>query len=296
MGLWIALASRGAVISTCHWRAPMPGQLEAHGLLEVGRVGGGRLPQHAAQVVGGQEVLDRHVVLLGEGGDQRACRGETRRRDRVTLGPDPGRRRAVVTDGQRRELVVGQLPGAVDGRQPAVGVAAGTTTVEAGRVEQTGRVGRHRVGGGDQRRVGDEPPGRGVAACGDLVTGLPQLADRRERAAALGLVDARRTAPRVRPRRWHVVDEVLELLVGPLGLAAVLELAADHVAQLDEHLDVEGGVLQPGPGQRTPGPVHRRVLLAHRLARGSPRPGWPGRRGGSPAAAQRARCRRAGRA
>ena len=40
----------------------------------------------------------------------------------------------------------------------------------------------------------------------------------------------------------------------------------DHVAQLDEHLDVERGVLQPGLGQRPRRPVDRGVLLAHRRA------------------------------
>ena len=40
----------------------------------------------------------------------------------------------------------------------------------------------------------------------------------------------------------------------------------DHLAQLEQHLDVEGGVLQPRLGQRPLGPVDRGVLLAHRLA------------------------------
>ena len=98
----------------------------------------------------------------------------------------------------------------------------------------------------------------------------------------LRLVDAGRTSPRVLPRRRDVVDEVLELLLGPVVLARLDQRGGDHVAQLEQHLDVEGGVLQPRLRQRPARPVDRGVLLAHRAARGSPRPGWPGRRAGSP--------------
>ena len=69
--------------------------------------------------------------------------------------------------------------------------------------------------------------------------------------------------------------------------------AARSVAQLDEHLDVEGGVLQPRLGQRPGRPVDGGVLLAHAGGRAASRRGWPGRPGGSPAAGRRARCRTA---
>ena len=52
-----------------------------------------------------------------------------------------------------------------------------------------------------------------------------------------------------------------ELLQGPVELALPLELRGEHVAQLDEHLDVERGVAQPGLGQRPGRPVDGRVLL-----------------------------------
>ena len=61
-------------------------------------------------------------------------------------------------------------------------------------------------------------------------------------------------------------DEVLELLAGPLGLAGLLELAAERLPQLDQRLDVERGVLQPRLGQRPGGPVDGRVLLAQAAA------------------------------
>ena len=51
-----------------------------------------------------------------------------------------------------------------------------------------------------------------------------------------------------------------------VGLAGLLELGGHQVAQLDEDLDVEGGVLQPRLGQRARGPVGGGVLLAHPLA------------------------------
>ena len=54
--------------------------------------------------------------------------------------------------------------------------------------------------------------------------------------------------------------------------------AAEHLAQLDEHLDVEGGVLEPRFGERARRPVDGGVLLGHPLAqqrldqRGQPDP------------------------
>ena len=58
----------------------------------------------------------------------------------------------------------------------------------------------------------------------------------------------------------------LELLARPLGLAGRLELGREEVSQLDQHLDVEGGVLQPGLRQRPGRPVGRGVLLLHPVA------------------------------
>ena len=59
------------------------------------------------------------------------------------------------------------------------------------------------------------------------------------------------------------------------------EVDAHEVAQLDEHLDVEGGVAQPRLGQRAGGPVDRGVLLGQAQAevvldhRGEADPGQP---------------------
>ena len=56
-----------------------------------------------------------------------------------------------------------------------------------------------RVGGRgvDDRRVGQDPARRDVAAAGDVVARRPQLAHRGQRAAVAHLVDARRAAPTV---------------------------------------------------------------------------------------------------
>ncbi len=162
-------------------------------VLHVGRVGRhGRLPQHPAQVVGRQQVLDRHAALLGERRDQRARRGQARRRHRVALGPHPrapaGRRSGSSAGAARCRAAPRRR---TEGGEPLVGVAARAAAVEARGVEQRGGVGGHRVGGRDQRGVGDQPPGRGVALRGDLVACGPELAYGGQGAPALGLVDAR---------------------------------------------------------------------------------------------------------
>ncbi len=145
--------------------------------------------------------------------------------------------------------------------------------------QQRGLVGGHRGGRGDDRRVGQDPARGDVAALGELVAGVPEGAYGGQRAAAADPVQLGGTAPRLGPDGRLEVEEVLELLARPLGLAGLLELAHHHLTQLDQHLDVEGGVLQPRLGQRAPGPVDRGVLLAQRLAerrldqRGQPHPG-----------------------
>ena len=94
------------------------------------------------------------------------------------------------------------------------------------------------------------------------VAGLPELAHDRQRAATTRLVDARRTAPRLlalgRPLERQ---QRLELLGGPLALAGLDQVGVDQVAQLDQHLDVEGGVDEPRIGQRTGRPVGGGELL-----------------------------------
>ena len=61
---------------------------------------------------------------------------------------------------------------------------------------------------------------------------------------------------------------MLELLGGPLVLAGCFELGGQGVAQVDEQLDVEGGIGEPGGGQRPGGPVRCRVVLGQAQAQG----------------------------
>ena len=61
---------------------------------------------------------------------------------------------------------------------------------------------------------------------------------------------------------------MLELLGGPLVLAGCVELGGQGIAQVDEQLDVEGGVGEPGGGQGTGGPVRGRVVLGQAQAQG----------------------------
>jgi hypothetical protein len=74
---------------------------------------------------------------------------------------------------------------------------------------------------------------------------------------------ARPRAPRTRPGRG---EDRRELLLGPFELALLHELRVNGVAQVDEHLDVQGGVAQPGLRERTGRPVGGRVALLERQA------------------------------
>ena len=75
-------------------------------------------------------------------------------------------------------------------------------------------------------------------------------------------MDAREPAPRLGGGRLRLaVQHRLELLRGELGLAGLDEALAESFAHVDEELDVERGVLQPGLGERAGRPVGRRVLL-----------------------------------
>ena len=151
----------------------------------------------------------------------------------------------------------------------------------------------HGLGGGDDRRVGDDPAGGHVAALGQLVAGLPQRLHRAQAATAADPVHPRRTTPGVHAGRGLEGEQALELLPRPLVLAGLDQLCGQRLAELHEHLDVEGGVLQPRLRQRPPRPVDRRVLLLHPACRAPSRPEWRGRRGGSRAAGRPARCRTA---
>ena len=193
----MASASIGAVSSTCQARAPSA--------LSCARdrvdVGAGRLPHHPADGVGRQQVLHRQLVLLGE------------------LGSCPSRasvRRAAATGSRSAQARGGGGPScAVRARagRPRASRGLGAAPPPTGRrsarrrgrgspwcASRSERVGRHRVGGRHDRGVGDDPAGRDVAGAGDLVAGLPQLADGGERAPAADPVQPGGTAPRLDAR------------------------------------------------------------------------------------------------
>ncbi len=65
-------------------------------------------------------------------------------------------------------------------------------------------------------------------------------------------MDAAEATPRLRAHDDEVATENgFELLVGELGLAVSLEDLAERLAQVDEQLDVECGVDEPGLGEWT---------------------------------------------
>ena len=141
------------------------------------------------------------------------------------------------------------------------------------------------------RRVGDQPARGGVALGGDLVAGRPELAYGGQGAPPLGLVDAGGTPPRVLSRRRDVVDQVLELLLGPVRPCPTRPAPRRSRR-----------AARPAPrrrGRRTPARAAAAAVATSRPRSapcasngpGSPRPAWPGRRGGSRAVGPRARCR-----
>ena len=72
------------------------GECGGHGGGQRVRVAGRRRrPEHPAQVVRGEQVLGRQLVLLGQDGEPLSRRREPAGRDRVALGPGPGERGAV---------------------------------------------------------------------------------------------------------------------------------------------------------------------------------------------------------
>ena len=75
-------------------------------------------------------------------------------------------------------------------------------------------------------------------------------------------MQARGTSPAV-TTGGHTLGaaEELEFLSGPIGFALLGQQCVDGCAQLDQHLDIECGVVQPRIGQRTLGPVGRTVAF-----------------------------------
>ena len=101
---------------------------------------------------------------------------------------------------------------------------------------------------------------------GDAVTRRPQFADRGQGAPVAHPMDARRPAPAFPPRGRRELfgtgrAQIVEFLCGPVRFALLGQDARDRLAQLDQQLDVQGGVVEPLGGQRALGPVGRPVPL-----------------------------------
>ena len=273
------MAIIGAVISICQGRAPRRGQLLADGALHVRPVGDvGRLPQDPAQVVGGQQVLDRDVALLGEGGDRGPGGGQAGGGDRVALGPDRGCRRAVGADGQRGQLGVAELARPFEGGEPAgrrSGARRGRGSPGCRAARPCWWASRSRRRSAPSRGSAGRGWCRAAAAISSRAVHSSRTAARARRPLALWIPEVRRHGS-CRGGR-HVVDEVLELLPGPLGLAGLLELAR-RSPRAARGAPRRRGRRTPatGCGSGRLRPVDGGVLLAHRLPDDRPRPGWPG--------------------
>ena len=161
--------------------------------------------------------------------------------------------------------------------------------MEALGAEQRVAVGRHRHRGRDDRAVGHDPPGVTSRSWRSRRASPTARGPRR----AVG-VRAPGAAPtygaRARRARRAEAEQRSNSSRAHSSLPAA-QFGGQVVAELDQHLDVEGGVLQPRLGQRTGRPVGGGVLLAHAASRAGSRRAWRGRRGGSRAGGRPARCR-----
>ncbi len=165
-----------------------------------------------------------------------------------------------VTGGQVRFR---QCPGPLDRAQPYPRRPALTGASEHRQGAQfLDRAGRG-LRGGDDRRVRQYPSGCDIAPRREFVSRSPQLAHDREPPRILEGVDPGGAAPAVGfGGGGPGATDVLELLRGPLRLALPLELVRHRVPELDEDLDIECRVVQPGVGKRPGGPVRSPVPLA----------------------------------
>ncbi len=123
-------------------------------------------------------------------------------------------------------------------------------------------VGRKCQRGLHDGRVPEHLAGRDVPPLRDPVPGLPQLPYDGQLPPPAHLVHAGRAPPGILAglgRRGR--GDRVELLAGPLQLALPVQLLLQRVAQVDEQLDVQRRVPQPGLGQRPGGPVDRGVSL-----------------------------------
>ena len=101
-------------------------------------------------------------VLTGDADHHLPAAGQPAGRHRVPLGPPVRRGRPLHRRGDRQR-VLRQLPGLVERDQPGAGQPAHRPAAETGQGQQGLLVLRVQLGGGDDRRVGQHPTGRGVA-------------------------------------------------------------------------------------------------------------------------------------
>ena len=259
------------------------------------RVAGGA-HMHPAQVVGGEQVLHRQLVLLGEVEHRRAGRLEAAVGDRVAVGPGArvraGRRRGAP--GRAGRPRASRAPRCRAATQ-RVGVALGPAAVEALRAPAArSRSVGIAVAAATIARVGDDPAGRDVALGGDLVAGLPQRAHRARGRGGRAAGARRRYG--ATPPDAHGRLEAEQVRRTPGG--------PTRPCRPPRARRPSGRAARRGPrrrGRRTPATARAAAASTSRprsapCASAGParsRPGWRGRRGGSRAGGRRARCRRA---
>ena len=293
-GAAAASVSRSSVSSICHARAPPAAERVGDGV-GVDRRGGLHMSRRTRS---GEQVLHRH----------RSARRRARpaRRGRPAGGSAAAGSRSAHAVHRRRTvagLAVQRQLGRRGAARPALSApnqVLGQLAVGPAAEDRAGRrsslsVGGSACDGGDDRRVGQHPAGGDVAAAGQHVARLPQRPQHGELRGGCAARACRRCGATGRPaapagrRRGPRSNSCRR----PLGLALLVQDRGERVAQLDQHLDVQGGVDQPVVGQRPGGPVGGRVALLQartRAATRRPRRGPPG--GGRPAG-RRARCRTA---
>ena len=245
---------------------------------------------------GRQEVLDRHGLLgraVGQAGPRRrASRARRPGRARPSRAAAAARRRAAWAAGSSSS----GRAWARRSRQPDRWQSRRAARRRSPAAPQLGRGFGRAWRPRRSPASGSTRPGRGVAPLGDAGRGRTTAPDQgrgRARSRTRCMPEVRRHGS-TRGRRPLDAEQARRTpRAAHSGLPCDGQLGGERVAQLDQHLDVERGVAQPGLGQRPGRPVGGGVVLRQRepeeCSTTAPRP--DPRQAGQPR--RRARCRRA---
>ena len=237
---------------------PRTDTLGGQGLSEGGFVvSGWRCPDDSAQRLGGAEVFDGDVLLLGDRAQGGSHVREPGCRLGVTIGPTPRWRRAFRTHRAERQIGLGQIQTDAHCPHPLTPVARDGSMPSGQLFHRGGRL----LGDLDEDAVIGDPARGDVAVARDGVPGVPEFARYGIPTPSAQCRQAVQPTPRLGLLGRSPREEGIELLASPLRFARHGQIDAHEVAQLAEYLDVEGGITQPRLGEGSCRPVDGGVLL-----------------------------------